>query len=115
MPRLPDSFAVWFGEMPTPSSVKAKYAVQVSTVKQPEIGQQTILRLMSDGIAGFPSDSLQRPWPSHSMRDPGSCAVQHVHYVDEMAAVLADMGPAALHLLSGTNTDSGRKTTVCCT
>jgi hypothetical protein len=38
--------------------------------------------------------------------------VQHVYYVDEMAAVLADMGPAALHLLSGTNTDSGRKTTV---
>lgn len=30
MPRLPDSFAVWFGEMPTPASVKAKYAVQVS-------------------------------------------------------------------------------------
>lgn len=37
MPRLPDSFAVWFGEMPTPSSVKAKYAVQVSTVKQTDI------------------------------------------------------------------------------
>lgn len=29
MPRLPDSFAVWFGEMPTPATVKAKYAVQV--------------------------------------------------------------------------------------
>jgi hypothetical protein len=46
------------------------------------------------------------------MRNPASCAVQHVYYMDEMAAVLADMGPAALHLLSGTNTDSGRKTTV---
>lgn len=62
MPRLPESFAVWFGEMPTPASVKAKYAVQ------------------------------------------------HVYYVDEMAAVLADLGPTALHLLSGVNTDSGRKT-----
>lgn len=29
MPRLPESFAVWFGEMPTPATVKAKYAVQV--------------------------------------------------------------------------------------
>lgn len=38
--------------------------------------------------------------------------LQHVYYVDEMAAVLADLGPAALHLLSGTNTDSGRKTPV---
>ena len=31
MPRLPDSFAVWFGELPTPATVKAKYAVQVGS------------------------------------------------------------------------------------
>lgn len=30
MPRLPDSFGVWFGELPTPTSVRAKYGVQVS-------------------------------------------------------------------------------------
>jgi hypothetical protein len=41
-----------------------------------------------------------------------SGVVQHVYYVDEMAAVLADLGPSALHVLSGTNTDSGRKTPV---
>lgn len=29
MPRMPESFAVWFGEIPTPASVKATYAVQV--------------------------------------------------------------------------------------
>ena len=29
MPRLPESFSVWFGDLPTPSSVKAKYGVQV--------------------------------------------------------------------------------------
>lgn len=33
-----------------------------------------------------------------------------MHYVDEMAAVLADLGNQ-LHVLSGTNTDSGRPTT----
>lgn len=71
------------------------------------------MRLMSDGIAGLSSDIFPQPWALHSMTGRDSCAVQHVYYVDEMAAVLADMGPAALHLLSGTNTDSGRKTTVC--
>ena len=30
MPRLPDSFAVWYGTLPTPASVRAKYGVQVS-------------------------------------------------------------------------------------
>ena len=30
-----------------------------------------------------------------------------MHYVDEMAAVLADLGNR-LHVLTGTNTDSGR-------
>lgn len=34
---------------------------------------------------------------------------QYVHYVDEMPAVLADLGNR-LHLLAGTNTDSGRPT-----
>jgi hypothetical protein len=29
MPRLPESFAVWYGEVPTPDTVKAKYAVKV--------------------------------------------------------------------------------------
>lgn len=39
---------------------------------------------------------------------PRAC-VQYVHYVDEMPAVLADLGNR-LHVLSGTNTDSGRAT-----
>lgn len=30
MPRLPESFSVWFGELPTPASVRSKYGVQVS-------------------------------------------------------------------------------------
>ena len=29
MPRLPDSFAVWYGTLPTPATVRAKYGVQV--------------------------------------------------------------------------------------
>jgi Xaa-Pro dipeptidase len=29
MPRLPDNFAVWYGTLPTPASVRAKYGVQV--------------------------------------------------------------------------------------
>ena len=46
-------------------------------------------------------------------------SVQHVYYVDQMAEVLADLGPPALHLLSGINTDSDRKTQevsseICC-
>ena len=36
--------------------------------------------------------------------------LQYVHYVDEMAVVLADLG-SRLHVLSGINTDSGRPTT----
>ena len=35
--------------------------------------------------------------------------MQYVYYVDEMPAVLADLG-SRLHVLSGTNTDSGRAT-----
>ena len=35
---------------------------------------------------------------------------QHVHYVDEMKEVLADLGNK-LHVLSGTNTDSERAVT----
>ena len=35
--------------------------------------------------------------------------MQYVHYVDEMPAVLADLSNR-LHVLSGTNTDSGRAT-----
>ena len=38
------------------------------------------------------------------------CGVQHVHYVDEMKDVLADLG-TKLHVMSGTNTDSGRAVT----
>lgn len=37
MPRLPDSFGVWFGELPTPETVKAKYAVQVTRTYLPVI------------------------------------------------------------------------------
>lgn len=62
MPRLPENFAVWFGEVPTPETVKAKYAVQ------------------------------------------------HVFYMDEMKAVLEELGPSCLHLLVGENTDSGKST-----
>ncbi len=36
--------------------------------------------------------------------------LQHVFYVDEMAAVLADLAPTCLHLLVGKNTDSGKPT-----
>ena len=32
MPRLPESFGVWFGELPTPASVRAKYGVQVGSL-----------------------------------------------------------------------------------
>ena len=42
----------------------------------------------------------------HVMTTPRA---QHVHYVDEMKEVLADLGDR-LHVLAGTNTDSGRAT-----
>lgn len=62
MPRLPESFAVWFGSIPGPQDVKETYAVD------------------------------------------------YVHYVDELPAVLGGLDPQALHLLHGTNSDSGRAT-----
>ncbi len=55
---------------------------------------------------------MQNPlWPSpctdaHNFER----GLQHVHYVDEMKDVLADLGNK-LHVLSGTNTDSGRPVT----
>jgi len=30
MPRLPETFSVWYGELPTQASVRSKYGVQVS-------------------------------------------------------------------------------------
>ncbi|GBF92263.1 Xaa-Pro dipeptidase-like [Raphidocelis subcapitata] len=59
MPRLPESYGVWMGELHGPDYYKAKYAV--------------------DAVA----------------------------YVDEMAATLKAASPPCLHVLSGTNTDSG--------
>ncbi|KAK9815595.1 hypothetical protein WJX72_006529 [[Myrmecia] bisecta] len=62
MPRLPDSYAVWMGQIPGPDAMRTKYGVS------------------------------------------------EVHYVDEMASVLQQLKPAALHVLNGVNSDSGRRT-----
>lgn len=53
--------------------------------------------------------AVRRGW-KHAVESGYTCGAQHVHYVDEMPAVLADLGPTCLHLLVGENTDSGRPT-----
>ena len=57
MPRLPENYAVWMGEIRTPEYFRVRYAVDA------------------------------------------------VHFVDEMASVLAAAAPPVLHVLHGINTD----------
>ncbi|KAI8462387.1 MAG: Xaa-Pro dipeptidase (X-Pro dipeptidase) [Monoraphidium minutum] len=59
VPRLPEAYGVWMGELHGPDHYKAKYAVDRAA------------------------------------------------YVDEMAATLAASAPPCLHVVAGTNTDSG--------
>lgn len=128
MPRLPDSYAVWMGHIATPEEVRAGTALsralrapaepagcrrQRLHLKErccpaPPSVQATLARRLPPGPPSPPPPPIHPPTDtlySAMLQVQRRYAVDAVHYVDEMAGVLAALDPPCMHLLEGVNSD----------
>lgn len=111
MPRLPESYAVWMGHILTPQEVQAGVA-----------GARAGLSLMAAAASGacqgaalcdcwgrfclLPALALHSVPSARTVAVQAKYAVDEVRYVDELAAVLEELAPPCLHVLTGgVNTD----------
>lgn len=73
MPRLPESFGVWFGELPTPASVRAKYGVQVGGLPSGRL-PPVLINCERDGEGSLGNtDLFKTKLLKCSSRDPRAC------------------------------------------
>lgn len=118
VPRLPEAYGVWMGELHGPgawgrpcplprcSKHEVTAAAAAGTGRQRLATPNACAPLRAAG-AMFQRRAPPLARPPRSEHFKQKYAVDVCAYVDEMAATLAARGAPCLHVLSGTNTDSG--------